>query len=109
MKKARSNVSITQAVTDAVQEQIKREFESGKWGTRGSNLTSARENIVDGIYFANPNLDIKKKDAVRKEVDRQSLQQQFMGDVMKYNNEGMGTTSAQGFAPQFGNKQFGEK
>jgi len=108
-KKYKTNVPITQAVTDAVQEQIKREFKSGKWSTRGSNLTVARENIVDGVFFANPDLDVRKKDAVRNEVERQLLQQQFMGDVMKYNNTGMGTSSAQGFAPQFGNKLFGEK
>ena len=49
-------------------------------------------------------LDSNIKDVVRDEVDRQLLQQQFMGDVMKFNNMSMGTSSAQGFTPQLGNK-----
>ena len=103
-QKFKNNIPISGAVTDAVQEQIKREFKSGKWASRGSNLAVARENIVEGIYLANPDLDSNIKDVVRDEVDRQLLQQQFMGDVMKFNNMSMGTSSAQGFTPQLGNK-----
>jgi hypothetical protein len=109
-EKYKTNLPITAVVQTEVSDQIKKEFESGSWRDRGSNLARARENILDGVYAAADHWDGSpiteaERPVIRKEIDRQLLQQQFMADV----TPGFGTTSAQGFAPHHGNRPTGFK